>query len=164
PGIRYRFGAFPFEEPAEIEGLGIIRYRYIDPSKEDNTWAYMPGTGRVRRLSADVLSDQMQPTSKNTGNGATFVNNLDPDSMFGLAAKVEDLDYRLRGVKPMLASVNAESVPAKPCRFDNNRTVCPENWEMRQLYVIEGNAKPLAWHQQLGSDGVLIKKRIFYID
>ena len=56
----------------------------------------------------------------------------------------------------MLASVHAKNTPAKPCQFDNNRSVCPEAWEMRQLYVIEATAKPLSWHQKIGSGGVLI--------
>jgi hypothetical protein len=179
PGIRYRFRAFPFEEPFEIRGTGIVRYRYIDPSKEDNTWAYNPAGRHVRRLAANILSDVLPPCSKMGGGGggagghaggasgctgATFVNNIDPDSMFGFAAKVEDFNYRLLGSKPMLASVHAGSVPAKPCQFDNNRSVCPENWEMRSLYVIEANAKPQSWHQLIGSDGVLIRKRILYVD
>jgi hypothetical protein len=102
--------------------------------------------------------------SEGGGAGATFVNNLDPDSAFGFAAKIEDFDYRLLGVRPMLASVHAANVPAKQCQFDNHRSVCPENWEMREIYVIEANAKPLSWHQMIGSDGLLIQKRIFFID
>ncbi len=51
-----------------------------------------------------------------------------------------------------------------PCQFDNNRSVCPEAWEIRQLYVIEATAKPLSWHQRIGGDGVLIPKRVLYID
>ena len=82
---------------------------------------------------------------------STYANNLDPDSYFGFSAKIENYDYKLLGIKPMLASVHAENTPAKPCQFDNNRSVCPEAWEMRQLYVIEATAKPLSWHQKIGS-------------
>ena len=32
------------------------------------------------------------------------------------------------------------------------------------MYVIEATAKPLSWHQRIGGDGVLIPKRILYID
>ena len=173
PGIRYRFGAYPFEEPAEIEGFGMVRYRYIDPRREDDTWAYMPGMRRVRREAANVLSDVLPPTSKidghvgRTGGGgtsATYVNNLDPDSTAGFAAKIEDFNYRLLGLKPMPASVHAQNIPAKPCQFENSRTICPENWEIRQLYVIEATAKPVSWTQKIGNDGLTIPKRILYID
>jgi len=64
----------------------------------------------------------------------------------------------------MLAVVHAENVPARPCEFDNGRSVCPEAWEMRQLYIVEATAKPLTWHQKIGSSGVVIPKRIPYID
>ena len=37
------------------------------------------------------------------------------------------------GVKPMLAVVHAANSPAKACETDGGRTICPENWEMRQL-------------------------------
>jgi hypothetical protein len=164
PGIRYRFGAFPFEQPAEIEGFGFVRYRYIDPNHEDDAWSYMPGRRRIHRLAANVLSDTMQPTSKLNNGGGTFVNNLDADSAFGFAAKVEDFNYRLLGLKPMLATVHAENIPATPCQADKNRTVCPENWEMRQLYVIEATAKPVSWTQKIGNDGLTIPKRTLYID
>jgi hypothetical protein len=166
-GIRYRFGAFPFEEPAEIEGMGFVRYRYLDPSIEDNSWGYSRANGRVRRLSATVLSDVQPPPSRNSSggsSGAAFVNNLDPDSAFGFAAKIEDFNYRLLGIKPMLASVHAANVPAHPCESDNHRTVCPENWEIRQLYEIEATERPQSWHQKIGSDGLIIPKRILYID
>ncbi|MGO9606841.1 MAG: DUF1329 domain-containing protein [Candidatus Binataceae bacterium] len=164
PGIRYRYGSFPFLEPAEISGFGFVRYRSNDPSVEDNAWVFNPGARRVRRLSANVLSDVALPDSKLNGHAATYVNNLDPDSAFGFAAKIEDFNYRLLAIKPMLACAHAEDVPAKACEFDNNRSVCPENWEMRQLYAIEASEKPLAWSQKIGSDGLIIPKRVFYID
>jgi hypothetical protein len=163
-GIRYRFGAFPLEEPAEVEGTGFVRYRYADPAIEDNTWGYSRASGRVKRLSASVLSDVSPPRARGRNAAASFVNNLDPDSAFGFAAKIEDFNYRLLGIKPMLASVEAANVPAHPCDFDNHRTVCPENWELRQLYAVEATERPQPWHRKIGSDGLIIPKRVFYID
>jgi len=154
----------------EIEGFGFIRYRYIDPRMEYDTWDYLPGLRRVHRVAANVLSYVLPPTSKISGSGqggsapAPFINNLDADSTFGFAAKIEDFNSRLLGIKPMLASVHAENIPAKPCQFDNSRTICPENWEMRQLYVIEATAKPASWTQKIGNDGLTIPKRIIYLD
>ena len=43
-GIRYRFGAYPFLEPAEMRGFGFIRYRSLDPKVEDNSWMMNPRT------------------------------------------------------------------------------------------------------------------------
>ncbi|MGO9450473.1 MAG: DUF1329 domain-containing protein [Candidatus Binataceae bacterium] len=151
-GIRYRFGAFPVLEPASARGTGIVRFRYKDPRMEDNTWAFNPAKGRVMRVSADILSD------------AVGADKIDPDSYFGFAAKIEDFNYRLLGIKPMLAVAHAANSPAIVCEFDNKRTICPENWELRQVYIVEATAKPLLWHQRIGSDGVSIPKRILYID
>ena len=163
-GIRYRFGAFPFLEPAELRGYGLIRLRNKDPGVDDNAWFYQPGTRLTRRVRADELSDAMGPNDAVNHYSGTYANNLDPDSYFGFSAKIENYDYKLIGLKPMLAVVHAENSPAKPCQFDNNRTVCPENWEMRQLYAIEATAKPQSWTQKIGSSGVVIPKRVLYID
>jgi hypothetical protein len=166
PGIRYKFGAFPFLEPSEIRGFGLVRYRYSDPDKDDNAWFYNPSNRHVREVTAQSLSDVMGAIGNNVSSGpeSTYATTLDPDSYFGFAAKIEDYTYRFLGVKPMLAVVQAAMTPAKPCASDGNRTVCPEDWEMRQLYAIEATAKPLSWHQQIGGSGVLIPKRILYID
>src|SRR6202167_6335097 len=142
-GIRYRFGAYPFTEPSEMRGFGFIRYRNIDPKEEDNTWMMNPRTRHVNRASASELSDVIglyEPGST-PGGASTYASTLDPDSFFGFAAKIEDFNYKLLGEKPMLAVVNAANSPAKACPTDGGRTICPENWEMRRLYVIEADAK-----------------------
>ncbi len=134
-GVRYRFFVGPI-----LEGGGsLLRLRYIDPDREDDAWYF--SLGRVKSA-----------TLSNSFGGST----LDADSYSGFAAKVEEYNYRLLGLRPMLASVHADS-PAQPCKFDNNRTVCPDNWEMRQLYVVEATLKPKFWHR-------FALKRILYID
>ncbi len=153
-GIRYRFAAYPFLEPAEIRGFGFVRYRESDPHIEDNSWFYNPYSRRTRRMGADVLSEAFGAIG-----GSTSANNLDPDSYYGFAAKIEDNTYKLIGEKAMLASVHAEHSPATPCPFDGNRTICPEDWEMRHLFVIEANAKRNSYFF-----GPAIPKRILYID
>src|SRR5579872_3532604 len=172
-GIRYRFGAFPFLEPEDLRGFGIVRIRSRKPGVDDDAWYYNPTARKLRAVTAQTLSDAMGPVGMGGGAGAftsaftksvTYANNLDPDSYFGFAAKIENYDYKLLGIKTMLASVDAENTPAKPCPFDNNRSVCPEAWQLRQLYVIEASAKPQSWHQKFGSSGVLIPKRVLYID
>jgi hypothetical protein len=151
-GIRYRHGAFPVLEPATVRGFGFLRFRYLDPDIEDKLWVYSPGARRVARSRAD------------TSSAAKGAATIDPDSGSGFATKIEDFNYRLLGIKPMLAVAHAAALPAPACEVDNHRTVCPENWEMRQLYIVEATAKPLDWHQRIGTDGLDIPKRILYID
>src|SRR5258708_28224222 len=161
--IRYRFGAYPFLEPSEMRGFGFIRYRSIDPKIEDNSWMMNPRTRHVNRASASELSDVLgiyTPGAAASAGAATYASNLDPDSFFGFAEKIENFNYRFLGEKTMLAVVHAENSPAKACPTDGGRTICPENWEMRRLYVIEADAKQTS---AIGSS-VSIPKRIFYID
>src|SRR5882672_4530704 len=56
-GIRYRFGFYPFLEPASLRGYGLLRYRHVDPNEEDNTWVFNPLSRRIRRQSVDTLTD-----------------------------------------------------------------------------------------------------------
>ena len=175
-GIRYRFGFFPFLEPASLRGYGLIRYRHIAPTIEDNIWAYDPASRRVRRESPRIMSDAIGAAPAfgaggaggggggqaggggfgAGGGGSAFVNNLDPDSYFGFSAKNEDFTYKFLGDKTMLASVHAVNSPATACALDSGRTICPENWEKRHLFVIEATAKP--------GRGFSIPRRVLYID
>jgi Protein of unknown function (DUF1329) len=173
-GVRYRFGFYPFLEPSSLRGYGLVRLRHIDPKIEDNVWVFNPQSRKLRRQSASVLSDAIGALpgfsgggggggggmgaggAGGAGPGSAYANTLDPDSYFGFSAKVEDFNYRFLGEKQMLASVHAEHSPEVQCPYDGGKTICPENWEMRHIYVIEADAKP-------GIDAT-IPKRILYID
>jgi len=171
-GIRYRFAFYPFLEPSSLRGYGMVRQRHIEPKIEDNVWVFNPQSRRLRRESAEVLSDSIGAlpgfggggasggrgggAPGGAGGGSAYANTLDPDSYFGFSAKIEDFDYKFLGEKEMLASVHAEHSPEVQCPYDGGKTICPENWELRHLYVIEANVKP-------GNDQT-IPKRVFYID
>ncbi|MGH7781757.1 MAG: DUF1329 domain-containing protein [Candidatus Binataceae bacterium] len=175
-GVRYRFGFYPFLEPSELRGFGMVRYRHIDPKVEDNTWVFNPSSRRLRRESADVLTDAigMLPGFSAGGGGgggggegggggmgagaggASLASSIDTDSYFGFAAKVEDYTYKYLGDKNMLAVTNAKTSPETGCPSDGNHTICPENWEMRHLYEVEATAKP--------GNNFSIPRRILYLD
>jgi hypothetical protein len=167
-GIRYRFGFYPFLEPAGLRGYGLIRDRHMDPTVEDNSWVFNPETRRLRRQSPEILADAIGGLPGFSGGGAgygsgvgvsgssTNVTSLDPDSYFGFSAKVEDFNYKYLGEKEMLACVHAKFSPEKACPTDDGHTICPEDWEMRHLYIVEANEKP--------GHSFAIPRRIFYID
>ena len=170
-GVRYRFGFYPFLEPSSLRGYGMVRFRHSNPKIEDNVWVYNPQTRKLRRQSASVLSDAigalpgfggMSGTGQGgggmgaPGGGSAYANTLDPDSYFGFSAKIEDFTYKFLGEKQMLASVHAEHSPEVQCPTDGGKTICPEKWEMRHLYVVQADIKP-------GVDAT-IPKRIFYVD
>ena len=167
-GIASRSGAFPILEPAEMRGAGIVSQRSARPGIEDAVWEYSSETRRLRRLPTTELSDTFgvaaDGASGQMSGGAagatTYASTWDPNSAFGFSARIQDYSYRLLGERSMLASVEAENSPAQPCASDGGRTVCPENWEMRHLYVIEATAKP----RSLIGGSVIVPKRILYVD
>lgn len=167
-GIRFRFGYYPFLNPSLLRGFGLVRYRYMDPTIEDNTWVFSPQSRRLRRESQDILSDAISMVpgfgggaggaygGGGPGGGATpFVTTIDPNSYFGFSAKIPDYKYKFLGEKDMLASVHAKFSPEHVCPYDGGHTICPEDWEMRHLYVIQADAK---------STNLAIPRRILYID
>jgi hypothetical protein len=168
--ITSREGAYPVLEPAELRGEGIIRDRYSNTGTEDDAWEYSPASRKLRRLPAVALSDTFG-VSKTGAAGSriqavanagstTYASTWDPDSAFGFSARIQDFNYKLLGERPMLASVEAENSPEEPCASDGGRTVCPENWEVRNIYVIEATAKG----SSILAASPTIPKRIFYID
>jgi hypothetical protein len=132
-GRYWLFGLYPVLAPAEIRGVGFIRYRYADPTHGDDAWSWSSGSRRIRRISEAILS------SSSTSGTAAF--SWDPDHYSGFNAKVEEYNYKFLGEKEMLASVHAEYSPEKPCETDNGASACPEAWEMRHMYILEATPR-----------------------
>lgn len=158
-GMQYRFAAYPFLQPSEMRGYGFVRYRYWNPERPDNVWDYSAMSRHKHRIKDSILSDAAPRQTRDT-----YGSTIDPDSYFGFSAKPDAFDYKFLGMRAMLGCLHAANSPAKACPFDGRRTVCPENWEMRNLYVIEATPKPLNYLQRLGTDPPVISKRILYID
>jgi hypothetical protein len=51
-----------FYSSFDIRGTAFIIYRYADPHREDDGWAYIPNLRSVRRISAEVKSDSLLGT------------------------------------------------------------------------------------------------------
>jgi hypothetical protein len=63
------------------------------------------------------------------------------DNFQGFAAKNENYNWRLLGEKSMLASIAAGHVPEVTCPTDGGASACPEGWELRRMYIVEGRAR-----------------------
>jgi len=128
-GVFGKQGFYPLIEPFDLKGVGSISFRYLDPSRQDDTWLYVPVIRRVRRMSSAQRSD------------ALFGQDIDLDSFGGYAGQVGWFDWKLLGEKPMLASFHGENLPPVVCTKDGGMTYC-ENWEVRPVvYIIEGISK-----------------------
>jgi Protein of unknown function (DUF1329) len=146
-GRLWLFALYPVLAPQEARGTGLIRYRYEDPNRGDDSWDWTPGTRRVRRLSESILSS------------ATGAQSYDPDHYSGFNPKTEQYNYKFLGDKTMLATVHAAHSPEQTCPYDGGATACPESWEMRHMYIVE--AMPRS--DKLGG-GALDKLTDIYID
>ncbi len=136
-------GFFPLIEPFDLKGVGSVSYRYMDPSRQDDTWLYTPTIRRVRRLSSAQRSD------------ALFGQDIDMDSFGGYAGQIPWFDWKLLGAKPMLASLHGKNLPPKICEKDGGVTYC-EDWEMRpHMWIVEGRTK---------LPGYAYLKRVIYVD
>ena len=147
----WMFALYPILSPENLYGGGFIRYRYADPARADDIWQSTPGTRRLRRLNEGLMSDAVT----SGGNPTAF----DPDHYSGFNAKVEEYDYKLLGQKTMLASVHAIHSPEVTCPTDGGASACPENWELRSMYIVQ--TKP-RWNTV--NSQALHAKSILYID
>jgi|YelNatPaOPRAMG01_1025707.scaffolds.fasta_scaffold00691_3 hypothetical protein len=142
------FALYPILAPEDARGEGLIRWRYANPDRGDDAWTWNPGVRRVRRLNEAILSS------------ATGTQTFDPDHYSGFNPKVEFYNYRYLGEKDMLLCVHAAHSPEITCAHDGGATACPENWEMRHVYIVEATPR-----RKVGkAGGALDSKSIVYID
>ncbi len=131
----------------------MVRYRYSSPKRSDLVWS---DVSSMSRWYGEFPG--MGPSSYLLGNA--FFGNLDLNSLFGFAGRFQDFDFKFLGEKEILAVVHAKSLPAKSCEADGGRTICPEDWELRHVYVIEADAR----RPGRFADIPAVAKRILYID
>ncbi len=154
-GIMERIALGPIMVPIEppfwqSPWTSIVRYRYSSPKRSDLAWSSMGGNDYWP--GPYLMPDYLMENS--------FFGNLDMDSLFGFAGKFQNFDFKFLGEREMLAVVHAKDLPAKSCQADGGRTICPENWELRHVYVIEADAR----RPSRFGDIPPIAKRILYID
>jgi hypothetical protein len=63
---------FEIMDPFDLRGTMYLLYRYTDPAKEDDTWAYIPSLRRVRRVAATQKSDSLMGTEFTLEDFALF--------------------------------------------------------------------------------------------
>jgi hypothetical protein len=135
---RYLLMAFyPMLAPQTDRGRGFLRVRHSEPALGDDVWSWSPGDRRIRRLNEAFLGSSAGPITWSL------------DNFQGFAAKNENYTWRLLGEKAMLGSVAAAHVPEVTCPTDGGASACPERWEMRRMYIVEGVPRPDRVPQEL---------------
>jgi hypothetical protein len=64
------------------------------------------------------------------------------------------------GKRAMLACIHAAHSPEVTCDRDGGATACPENWEIRDLWIVEARPRGFAG----GSSQTLQSRTVIYID
>ncbi len=143
------FGLYPVLAPQEIRGTGFIRLRYDGEDRGDDIWSLDAGARRIRRLNEAIMSSS-------TASG-TAAFSWDPDHYSGFNPKTEEYNYKYLGEKNMLACVNAAHSPEIRCATDGGSSACPENWELRHVYVVEATPRQ-------GHINALDSRTVVYMD
>ncbi len=140
--VAYKETLHPLIEPFDLKGVGFTYYRYLDPSRQDDSWLYLPSLRRVRRLSTAQRSD------------ALFGQDTDVDSYYGYSGQPAWMEWKYLGEKVILGIRHAENFPVKwadppaDWAFD-------DVWEKIPVYVVEGVSKLPQY---------AYSKRVLYID
>jgi hypothetical protein len=141
-GYQSKQSLHPVLEPFDLKGVGGLSFRYVDPSKQDDTWLYLPSLRRVRRLSSAQRSD------------ALFGQDTDVDSYYGYAGHIAWMTWKYLGEREMLGAFHAQSYPVKWGQGASDFAF-DDVWEKRKVHVIEGVSK-LAQYAY--------SKRVLFID
>jgi Protein of unknown function (DUF1329) len=126
-GYRAQQGLYPILEPFDLKGVGALGNRYVESSKQDDSWLYLPSLRRVRRLSTAQRSD------------ALFGQDTDVDSYYGYSGHIAWMDWKYLGEKEVLGSMHGQHFPVnwdKKVDWAFN-----DLWEKRKVYAVEGVSK-----------------------
>lgn len=78
-----KYTLFVARSPYDIAGTAVMTWRYLDPQKQDNTFAFVPAIRRVRRMSSGNRSD------------ALFGSDGAVDDAGGFDGKVTSMEWNL---------------------------------------------------------------------
>lgn len=139
---RFKEALYPLIEPFDLKGVGFTFNRYLDSSRQDDTWLYLPQLRRVRRLSSAQRSD------------ALFGQDTDQDSYEGYQGNVAWMDWAYLGEKTILGTFHAENLPVR-WHKPSADFMHDDPWEPRQVWIVQGVSKLPQY---------AYSKRIIYLD
>ena len=112
-----------FYAPFDIRGTGFLIYRYSDPYRADDAWAYIPTLRRVRRVSVETKYDSLLGTDHTL------------DDFYGYAGRVLDMDWKFLGYKDILCVCDPKGMHDHV--YGPDGIVPDEDWEVRKMIVLE---------------------------
>lgn len=98
PDRMEKYTLFVAKSPYDIAGAAIMTWRYLDPQKQDNTFAFLPAIRRVRRMSSGNRSD------------AVFGSDAAVDDSGGFDGKVTSMEWKFLRAQEALIPFPSENV------------------------------------------------------
>ncbi len=92
-------------QPADLNGIASLNWRYRDPNKRDSVWAYVPALRRVRAVSPTNRSDGFLGSDMSQDDGPFF------------DGKPEDFTWKLVGEHDVLRLVDPFSLNGEQLRI-----------------------------------------------
>lgn len=122
-----------YTEPVNLRNFQMLIYRYLDPKKSDDTYLYLPTMRRVLRGEAGQRSTPLQG----------LITAL--DDFQGFDGRIPEFTYQLVKEQKLLAvadsKMNIELVKKMQAQTGKELVFDSDNWEVRDVYVIEIKAK-----------------------
>jgi Protein of unknown function (DUF1329) len=124
-----------FFSPYDVRGQVFITYRYADPHRADDAWAYDPQSRRVRRVSVEVKSDSVEGTDTTQEDFYTF------------SGRELHWHWKFLGWKDLLAVLDSRDDYVH--LFGPNGEIPNDRWSLRRFAVVERT--PVAAHHPYSS-------------
>lgn len=153
PAIRYTEQWGPLDSPFDLKGTGFLLYRYMEASRADDSWLYLPALRRVRRYSTAARSDTL------------FGTDIDQDSIWGFNSKPEWWDFRVLAEKDVLVPMHAGKYASKDiwCSETGTASWVPcVNWEKRPTWLVEAIPSKLSQYA-FGKRHLWIDKEVYNV-
>jgi hypothetical protein len=112
-----------FFSPYDVRGQVFITYRYTDPHRADDAWAYDPQLRRVRRISVEVKSDSVEGT------------DTTQEDFYSFSGRPLHWHWKFLGWKNLLAILDAREDYAH--LFGPNGDIPNDRWSLRRFAVVE---------------------------
>jgi hypothetical protein len=113
-----------FHDPFDIRGTAFIIYRYTDPLRADDAWAYVPSLRRVRRISVETKSDSLLGTDHTL------------EDFYSFSGRVLDWNWRFLGWKKIVHVMNSKYLDT---HYGGPKGITPndDRWELRNYAIVE---------------------------
>lgn len=121
----YKAMLMHFVSPESVKNTMMLSYRFIDSSKPDDTYLYLPSMRRVLRAEATQRSTPV--------TGSTL--SMDDFNCFD--GRIPDFRYTLVAEQKILAVADSKIGPKAGKNVKNDLPIEFDNYELRDVYVVD---------------------------